>query len=39
MAIKATIYKAALQIADMDRGLYADHTLTLACSPRRPKSA
>jgi uncharacterized protein YaeQ len=33
MALKATIYKAALQIADMDRGLYADHTLTLALHP------
>jgi uncharacterized protein YaeQ len=33
MAIKATVYKATLQIADMDRGLYADHTLTLAVQP------
>ena len=33
MALKATIYKAALQIADMDRGLYADHALTLALHP------
>jgi uncharacterized protein YaeQ len=33
MAIKATIYKAALQIADMDRSLYADHALTLALHP------
>ena len=33
MAIKATVYKAALQIADMDRGLYADHTLTIALQP------
>ena len=33
MAIKATVYKAALQIADMDRGLYADHALTLALQP------
>ena len=33
MAIKATIYKANLQIADMDRGLYATHQLTL---PRQP---
>ena len=33
MAIKSTIYKAALQIADMDRALYADHTLTLALHP------
>ncbi len=33
MALKSTIYKAALQIADMDRGLYADHALTLALHP------
>lgn len=33
MALKSTIYKAALQIADMDRGVYADHTLTLALHP------
>jgi uncharacterized protein YaeQ len=33
MAIKATVYKAQLQIADMDRGLYADHSLTLARQP------
>ena len=33
MAIKATVYKASLQIADMDRGLYADHALTLARQP------
>lgn len=33
MALKATIYKASLQIADMDRGLYADHLLTLAMHP------
>ena len=33
MAIKATIYKAALQIADMDRGVYADHALTLPLQP------
>jgi uncharacterized protein YaeQ len=33
MALKATIYKAAVQIADMDRGLYADHALTLALHP------
>jgi uncharacterized protein YaeQ len=33
MAIKATIYKASLQIADMDRGVYADHGLTLALHP------
>jgi uncharacterized protein YaeQ len=33
MALKATIYKAALQIADMDRNYYADHALTLARHP------
>ena len=33
MAIKATIYKAGLQIADMDRSLYATHQLTLARQP------
>lgn len=33
MALKATIYKATLQIADMDRSLYADHSVTLARHP------
>jgi len=33
MAIKATVYKATLQIADMDRYYYADHTLTIAQHP------
>jgi uncharacterized protein YaeQ len=33
MALKSTIYKAQLQIADMDRALYADHALTLALHP------
>ena len=33
MALKATIFKATLQIADMDRGLYADHGLTIARHP------
>jgi uncharacterized protein YaeQ len=33
MAIKATIYKANLQIADMERHYYQDHTLTLAQHP------
>jgi uncharacterized protein YaeQ len=33
MALKSTIYKAALQIADLDRQLYADHALTLALHP------
>lgn len=33
MALKSTVYKAALQIADMDRALYADHALTVALHP------
>jgi uncharacterized protein YaeQ len=33
MAIKSTIYKASLQIADMDRQIYGDHALTLALHP------
>ena len=33
MAQKATVCKAMLQIADIDRGLYADHTLTVARHP------
>ena len=33
MALKATIFKARLQLADMDRGVYADHLLTLARHP------
>ena len=36
MAIKATVFKAALQIADMDRHYYADHALTLARHPSEP---
>lgn len=33
MALKATIYKAQLQIADMDRHIYMDHPVTLARHP------
>ena len=33
MAIKATIYKATLQIADMDRNVYVDHAVTIARHP------
>lgn len=33
MALKATIFKADLQIADMDRHHYADYSLTLARHP------
>ena len=33
MALKSTIFKAALQVADMERGYYADHALTIARHP------
>ncbi len=33
MAIKATVFKATLQVADMDRHYYAEHALTLARHP------
>jgi uncharacterized protein YaeQ len=33
MALKSTVYKAQLQLADMDRQVYADHALTLALHP------
>ena len=33
MALKSTIYKANLSIADIDHGYYADHALTLARHP------
>ena len=33
MALKSTIFKAALQVADIDNGYYADHALTLARHP------
>jgi uncharacterized protein YaeQ len=33
MALKSTVCKASVEIADMDRGLYATHTLTLARHP------
>lgn len=33
MAIKATIYKAQLQLTDMDRSVYADHAVTIARHP------
>ncbi|AOV03545.1 MULTISPECIES: YaeQ family protein [Delftia] len=33
MALKSTIFKANLSIADIDHGYYADHALTLARHP------
>lgn len=33
MALKSTVFRAHLQIADIDHNYYADHTLTLARHP------
>ena len=33
MAVKSTIFKAALRVADIDHAYYADHALTLARHP------
>jgi uncharacterized protein YaeQ len=33
MALKSTVFKAQLAVADIDRGYYADHALTLARHP------
>jgi uncharacterized protein YaeQ len=33
MALKSTVYKAELNIVDLDRNYYAAHELTLACHP------
>ena len=33
MALKATIFKAELQVADVDRNYYGDHALTIARHP------
>ncbi|RZI41549.1 YaeQ family protein [Herbaspirillum sp. HC18] len=33
MALKATIFKADLQVSDMDRNYYGDHSLTIARHP------
>ena len=33
MALNATIFKAAVQISDMDRGYYREHVLTIARHP------
>lgn len=33
MAMKSTVYKVQLNVADMDRDYYADHVLTMACHP------
>lgn len=33
MALKSTVFKAALQVNDLDRGYYAAHALTLARHP------
>lgn len=33
MAPRATVYKAQLNVTDIDRNYYADHALTIACHP------
>lgn len=33
MALKSTVFKAALQVNDVDRGVYATHALTVARHP------
>ena len=33
VALKSTIFKAVLQVADIDHGYYAEHALTLARHP------
>jgi uncharacterized protein YaeQ len=33
MALKATIYKAQIQLSDMDRNVYCDHSATIARHP------
>jgi uncharacterized protein YaeQ len=33
MALKAIIHKATLQLSDIDRGVYGDHSLTIARHP------
>ena len=33
MALKSTIFKVQLSVADIDHGYYADHALTLARHP------
>jgi uncharacterized protein YaeQ len=33
MALKATIFKAVMQVADIDRGYYHEHAITLARHP------
>jgi uncharacterized protein YaeQ len=38
MALKATIFKAVIQVADIDRGYYQEHALTLARHPSETDS-
>ena len=33
MALRSVVYKAVLQVADMDRGYYAEHSLVIARHP------
>lgn len=36
MALKATIYKAVVNVADLDRNQFLDASLTLARHPLKP---
>ena len=36
MALKSTIFKAEIQVTDMDRNYYHDHQLTIAQHPSTP---
>lgn len=38
MALKSTIHRLELDVADVDRGIYESFTLTLARHPRKPGS-
>jgi uncharacterized protein YaeQ len=39
MALKATIYKVAVQVSDLDRNEYSDHNLTIARHPSETEVA
>ncbi len=38
MALKSTVYKFSLNVADMDRQVYGDFPLTVACHPSETES-
>lgn len=39
MALKATIYKATVNVADLDRNQFLDASLTLPSIRQKPRSA